>query len=234
MKQKIEKVIRNKKVAIALMECAVAIGCIVIFCLFMIPKDRIPDTTHSYSKVERVTKYKVVDNYMTRVMPLTDYKTFKEIAEKTLNNGAEGKNYTVKVYSDSEKTKEVTSGYIASGMIAEAESEVAKTTEVAGERAEVIEEKSTGAVVDNEEKETELVVESGEEKLESGTEEGNNNTKEEVKGNEESKVEEDKEIVSYRISVIGDMTKDGDINVTELTKITKCVIGLSNWKFSEE
>ena len=234
MKQKIEKVIRNKKVTIALMECAVAIGCIVIFCLFMIPKDRIPDTTHSYSKVEKVMKYKVVDNYMTRVMPLTDYKTFKEIAENTLNNGAEGKNYTVKVYSDAEKTKEVTSGYIASGMIAEAEREVAKTTEVVGETAEVTEEKSTGAVVDNEEKETELVVESGEEKLESGTEEGNNNTKEEVKGNEESKVEEDKEIVSYRISVIGDMTKDGDINVTELTKITKCVIGLSNWKFSEE
>ena len=186
MKQKIEKVIRNKKVAIALMECAVAIGCIVIFCLFMIPKDRIPDTTHSYSKVEKVTKYKVVDNYITRVMPLTDYETFKQIAESTLNNGAEGKNYTVKVYFDAEKTKEVTSGYIASGMIAEAENKAVNPTEVAGK--------------------TEL----------------------------EENEEENNKTVSYTISILGDMTKDGDINVTELTKITKCVIGLSNWSFTEE
>ncbi|MGN1297247.1 MAG: leucine-rich repeat protein [Clostridia bacterium] len=224
MKQKIEKVIRNKKVTIALMECAVAIGCIVIFCLFMIPKDRIPDTTHSYSKVEEVTKYKMVDNYITRVMPLTDYETFKEIAENTLNNGAEGKNYTVKVYSDAEKTREVTSGYIASGMIvegtAETERKVGESTEVVGETEVEV---------------TESVVGNEEEKLENGLEEVENDTIDEVDGKEKSEVEEDdKEIVSYRISVIGDMTKDGDINVTELTKITKCVIGLSNWSFTEE
>ena len=224
MKQKIEKVIRSKKVAIALMEFAVAIGCILIFCLFMVPKDRIPDTTHSYSKVEKVTKYKVEGNYMTRVMPLTDYKTFKEIAENTLNNILGEEKYTVKVYLDAEKTQEVTSGYIASGMIVEGtvenESRVRESTEVAGE---------------TEVEATELVVENEEEKVENGLEEVENDTRDEADGKEESEVEEDdKEIVSYRISVIGDMTKDGDINVTELTKTIKCVIGLSNWSFTEE
>ena len=71
MKQKIENVMRNKKVMIALMEIAIAIGCIVIFYLLMSTNNRVKETTYSYSKVEEVTEYRVVDNYITRVMPLT-------------------------------------------------------------------------------------------------------------------------------------------------------------------
>ena len=60
MKQQIGKVIKNRKVQIALMESAIAIGCIIVLCLMMIPKDMIPDTTHSYSifKTE-VSKYEI-------------------------------------------------------------------------------------------------------------------------------------------------------------------------------
>lgn len=212
MKQKIENVIRNKKVVIVLMECLIAIGCIVVFGLMMIPKDRIPDTTHSYSKMENPTQYEVVNNYMARVMPLTDYETFKEIAENTLNNGITAKKYTVKVYEDIEKTQEVTSGYIVSGMIVEGteetESKVEESTEAENRIVETTEIKSTEEVVENE--------------------------KEKVDSKEENEVEDEKKTVSYKISVIGDMTKDGDINVIELTKMIKCIVGLSDWKFEEE
>ena len=185
MKQKIENVIRNKKVAIALMECFVAIGCIIAICLLMTPKDKVLETTYSYSKVEEVTEYRVVDNYITRVMPHTTYETFKEIAENTLNKASEDVKYTVKVYLDAEKTEEVTEGYIASGMIVEAIEE--------SEEVEVEEEQLS----------------------------------------EEVSAEESKGII-YTVSVIGDMTKDGDINVTELTKLIKGVIGLSEYNFTEE
>ena len=169
MKQRLENMIRNKKVMIALMEIVIAIGCIVIFYLLMSSNNRAKETTYSYSRVDEVTEYRVVDNYITRVKPLTSYKTFKEIAEKTLNDASENVRYTVKVYSDVEKTEEVTEGYIASGMIAEA---IVSTGE------------STGPI--------------------------------------------------YTISVIGDMTKDGDISITELTKLIKGVVGLSDWAFTEE
>ena len=166
MKQKVEKIIRNKKIVIALMECLAVIGCIIAMFVLMMPKDRVLETTYSYSKVEGVTRYKIVDNYIARVRPLTTYEAFKEIAENTLNNVSDDVQYTVKVYQDEEKTEEITEGYIASGMIAE-------------------------AITESEE-------------------------------------------VSYSISVIGDMTKDGDMNVTELTRTIKGVIGLSDWKFTEE
>ena len=171
MKQKEEKKIKNKRISISLLQLGIIIGCIVIFYIIMTPKDRVKDTTYSYSKLEEVKEYKVEENYITRVRPLTEYKTFKETVEYTLNNNQEGKTYTIKVYTDLNKTQEVTEGYIVSGMVLEGIPNSDETTN---------------------------------------------------------------ETVTYTISVIGDFTKDGDIGIGELTKIIKGVVGLNNWRFTEE
>ena len=155
MKQKIERVMKNKKMLIGLMELAVVIGIIAIFCLLMIPKDRVPNRTHSYSKME-VTEYEIVDNYITRVMPLTEYEAFIEIAKTTLNNASEDANYALKVYKDAEKTEEVTEGYISSGMFVEitTENEATeedRTNEIENETTnEVTNERSEGVVEEKE------------------------------------------------------------------------------------
>ena len=119
MEQKEEKKIKNKRLSILLLQLGIIIGCIVIFYIVMTPKDRVKDTTYSSSKLEEVKEYEIEGEYITRVRPLTEYKSFKETAEYTLNNNQEGKTYTVKVYLDSNKTQEVTEGYIASGMVLE-------------------------------------------------------------------------------------------------------------------
>ena len=172
MKQNKEKKIKNKKLSILLLQCAIAIGCIIIFYIVMTPKDRVKDTTYSYSKLEEVKEYEIEGNYITRVRPLTEYKVFKETAEYTLNNNQEGKKYKVKIYSDSNKAQEVTEGNIKSGMVLE--------------------------------------------------------------GIPNSENAEKAQTVTYNIAVIGDFTKDGDINVTELTKIIKGVVGLNDWIFTAE
>ena len=45
MKQKEEKKIKNKRLSILLLQCAIVIGCIIIFYIAMTPKDRVKDTT---------------------------------------------------------------------------------------------------------------------------------------------------------------------------------------------
>ena len=195
MKQRLENVIKNKKVMITLMEILIAIGCIVIFYLLMSSNNRAKETTYSYSKVEEVTEYRVVDNYITRVEPLTSYETFKEIAENTLNNASEDVQYTVKVYSDAEKTEEVTSGYIGSGMIVEA---IEKTEETATEEQTKIESEET------------------------------------IEEQPSEELPEESTGITYTVSVIGDMTGDGEINIIELTKLIKGVVGLTDWRFTEE
>ena len=87
MKQKIERVIRNKKLLIGLAELAVVVGIIAIFCLLMIPKDRVPNRTHSYSK-EEVTEYEIVDKFI---------ECFKIILEK-INNEEKLVNEEIKVF----------------------------------------------------------------------------------------------------------------------------------------
>ena len=197
MKQKIKRVIQNKKMLIGLAELAVVIGIIAIFCLLMIPKDRVPNRTHSYSRVEQ-EEYEIVDNYITRVLPLTEYETFIETATETLNNASEDANYVLKVYKDAEKTEEVTEGYIASGMF-----------------VEVVEERQTNVEEVNE---------------------GIENKAENITTNEISSEEiaQESKDLSYIVRVIGDMTGDADINVTELTKMIKGVVGLTGWDFTEE
>ena len=202
MKQKLENVMKNKKVMIALMEIAIAIGCIVICYLLMSSNNRAKETTYSYSKLEEVTEYKVVDNYITRVMPLTTYDTFKEIAENTLNAASENVQYTVKVYSDAEKTEEVTDGYVASGMVVEALEKVEPLNVEETEEQETV----------NETSETESV---------QTVQEQNQELAEETEG------------MIYTVSVIGDMTSDGDVNVTELTKLIKNIIGLKDWELTD-
>ena len=118
MEQKEEKKIKNKRLSILLLQCAIVIGCIVIFYIAMTPKDRVKDTTYSYSKLEEVKEYEVEGNYITRVRPLTEYEIFKETAEYTLKIKY-GRTYDVKVYLDPNKTQEVTDGYIKSGMVLE-------------------------------------------------------------------------------------------------------------------
>ena len=202
MKQKLESVMKNKKVMIALMEILIAIGCIVICYLLMSSNNRAKETTYSYSKLEEVTEYKVVDNYITRVMPLTTYDTFKEIAENTLNAASENVQYTVKVYSDAEKTEEVTEGYIASGMVVEALEKVEPLNVEETEEQETV----------NEISETESV---------------------QAVQDQRQELAEETEGMIYTVSVIGDMTSDGDVNVTELTKLIKNIIGLKDWELTD-
>ena len=182
MKEKGEKKIQSTKFAIILLECLIVIASIIGLYLVLTPKDRVKDTTYSYSKLEEIREYEIEGEYITRVRPLTEYNRFKETAENTLNKNEEEITYTIKVYSDTNKTQEVTEGYIKSGMLLEGIQNV----------------------------ETE-------EEIEEGTESETTN-----------------ETVTYTISVIGDFTKDADINVTELTKIIKGIVGLNNWIFTEE
>ena len=123
MKERAERKIRNKKVMIALMEYIVTLGCLLV--AFVMISGKKIEQTSSYAKPEEVTKYEVVeDKYLTRVRPVTEYETFKEIAENSLNK-------VIRVYKDESKTEEVIDGIITSGMVVEAESEgeIAEPTE---------------------------------------------------------------------------------------------------------
>ena len=226
MKSKIMQTIKNKKIQIALMECLVAIGCVIVLFVMTMAKYNLLDTTYSYSKVNtEVSEYSIEGNYMTRVMPLTQYEAFKKIAETTLNKKFKEKSYSIKVYVDENRTKEMTSGYIASGMVVVAipkdDENINKT-----ETIELPVNEKTENDIETEKKVEETIDKTSQEII------GEEKTKEIAEESEKS-INTTEEI-AYTISVIGDFTKDGDINVTELTKIIKCVVGLNNWNFTEE
>lgn len=83
MKDNREGKIKNKKIAIALMEYVVTLGCLLIAFVMFVNKDRIKQV-NSYAKPEDVIEYRIEEGYMTRIRPLTEYETFKEIVGNTL------------------------------------------------------------------------------------------------------------------------------------------------------
>ena len=116
MKKNTEGKIKNKKVIIVLMEYIVTLGCLFLAFVMLTGKDRIKQVS-SYAKPEKVNRYELVeDKYLTRVRPLTDYDSFKVIAESTLNK-------PITVYADITKTEVVEEGYITSGMVVEVKDE---------------------------------------------------------------------------------------------------------------
>ena len=114
MKQKIEGAIKKRKVIMAIMEIILIIACSIFIWIMTIPKDKFLASTYSYSKVE---KYEINGDYLTRVMPQTDYETFIKIAQNTIEDTV-SQDFSIKIYKDKGKTQEVTSGYIATGMVA--------------------------------------------------------------------------------------------------------------------
>ena len=157
MKQREERTIRKKKIAIAIMEYLVILGCLITLFVMLTPKEKITKTASSYAKPEEVSKYKIENEYITRVRPLTEYSVFKGIAEETLKDNL-GNSYEIRVYTNAEKEEEVTKGYITSGMVVEC---------IRGEETE-----------------------------------------------------------GYTVRVVGDLTGNGDCNVTELTQIIRHIVGL--------
>ena len=98
----------------AIMEIILIIACSIFIWIMTIPKDKFLASTYSYSKVE---KYEINGDYLTRVMPQTDYETFIKIAQNTIKDTV-SQDFSIKIYKNKEKTQEVTSGYIATGMVA--------------------------------------------------------------------------------------------------------------------
>ena len=159
MKQKNEGKFKVKKVLINLMEFLITIGCLITLFILLTPKEKITKDAYSYSRPEEVTRYVLVNEYITRIRPQTKYSDFKRIAENTLS-------CEIKVYSDESKGREVTSGIISSGMIVDA--------------------------IDGE------------------------------------------DIEEYKANVVGDMTRNGDCNVTELTQIIRKIVGLTSLTEEQE
>ena len=159
MKQNEERAIGKRRILIALMEYLVILGCLITLFVMLSPKERIKQTS-SYAKPEEVSEYRIVNDYMARIRPLSKYNEFKEIAEKTIEKNL-GNSYEVKVYTNAQKTEEVTEGNIASGMIIECK-----------ENSEIIKD--------------------------------------------------------YIANVVGDITGNGDSNVTELTQIIRHIIGIES------
>ena len=104
MKQKIEGAIKKRKVIMAIMEIILIIACSVFIWIMTIPKDKFLASTYSYSKVE---KYEINGDYLTRVMPQTDYETFIKIAQNTIKDTV-SQDFSIKIYKDKGKTQEVT------------------------------------------------------------------------------------------------------------------------------
>ena len=225
MKQKIVRAIKNRKIQIALMECVVAIGCMIVLFVMMKPKEDFLASTYSYSKVE---SYEIVGNRITRIMPQTNYETFIKIAKNTLKDEIKDGDI-VKVYTDEARTKEVTSGYVTTGMVIVITPEVVDGKEEKSENTvtqisseNVNASNVTNSTQSNTLNETNTNAISGESQT----------STDDLTGQEEEEVVSE-EIV-YTINVIGDLTGNGDINVTELTRIVRGVVNLKSWEFKEE
>ena len=255
MKQKMEDAIKRRKAIMVIMEIILVIGCIISIWIMSIPKDKFLASTYSYSKVE---KYEINGNYITRVMPQTDYETFIKIAQNTLKDTV-SEDFSIKVYKDKEKTQEVTSGYITTGMI------VAVNSENEEKKEEIVEQKdesanqvvSANTINANSNSEKQNVI-SEDEKAKNKTNENAINetnavaqnvvdsenvdvenkvdtrsSSEDVLEDSETKDEVNKGL-EYTINVVGDLTGNGDMSVTELTRIVRGVVKLKNWDFKED
>ena len=255
MKQKMEDAIKRRKAIMVIMEIILVIGCIISIWIMSIPKDKFLASTYSYSKVE---KYEINGNYITRVMPQTDYETFIKIAQNTLKDTV-SEDFSIKVYKDKEKTQEVTSGYITTGMI------VAVNSENEEKKEEIVEQKdesanqvvSANTINANSNSEKQNVI-SEDEKAKNKTNENAINetnavaqnvvdsenvdvenkvdtrsSSEDVLEDSETKDEVNKGL-EYTINVVGDLTENGDMSVTELTRIVRGVVKLKNWDFKED
>ena len=226
MKQKIEGAIKKRKVIMAIMEIILIIACSVFIWIMTIPKDKFLASTYSYSKVE---KYEINGDYLTRVMPQTDYETFIKIAQNTIKDTV-SQDFSIKIYKNKEKTQEVTSGYIATGMVAVVNYKDMVTNENVAESKNKSEE---NVVDENNENSmnTENATDSNSTNIANENEEENLSDENDKKTGDNQEVSKDLE---YTISVIGDLTGNGDMNVTELTRIVRGVVKLKNWDFKDE
>ena len=226
MKQKIEGAIKKRKVIMAIMEIILIIACSVFIWIMTIPKDKFLASTYSYSKVE---KYEINGDYLTRVMPQTDYETFIKIAQNTIKDTV-SQDFSIKIYKNKEKTQEVTSGYIATGMVAVVNYKDMVTNENVAESKN----KSEENVVD-ENNENSMNTENATDS--NSTNIANENEKENLSDENDKETGDNQEVskdLEYTISVIGDLTGNGDMNVTELTRIVRGVVKLKNWDFKDE
>ena len=226
MKQKIEGAIKKRKVIMAIMEIILIIACSIFIWIMTIPKDKFLASTYSYSKVE---KYEINGDYLTRVMPQTDYETFIKIAQNTIKDTV-SQDFSIKIYKDKGKTQEVTSGYIATGMVAVVNYKDMVTNENVAESKNKSEE---NVVDENNENSmnTENATDSNSTNIANENEEENLSDENDKKTGDNQEVSKDLE---YTISVIGDLTGNGDMNVTELTRIVRGVVKLKNWDFKDE
>ena len=226
MKQKIEGAIKKRKVIMAIMEIILIIACSIFIWIMTIPKDKFLASTYSYSKVE---KYEINGDYLTRVMPQTDYETFIKIAQNTIKDTV-SQDFSIKIYKNKEKTQEVTSGYIATGMVAVVNYKDMVTNENVAESKN----KSEENVVD-ENNENSMKTENATDS--NSTNIANENEKENLSDENDKETGDNQEVskdLEYTISVIGDLTGNGDMNVTELTRIVRGVVKLKNWDFKDE
>ena len=226
MKQKIEGAIKKRKVIMAIMEIILIIACSVFIWIMTIPKDKFLASTYSYSKVE---KYEINGDYLTRVMPQTDYETFIKIAQNTIKDTV-SQDFSIKIYKNKEKTQEVTSGYMATGMVAVVNyKDMATNENVAGSK----DQSKENVVDENNENSmnTENATDSNSTNIANENEEENLSDENDKKTGDNQEVSKDLE---YTISVIGDLTGNGDMNVTELTRIVRGVVKLKNWDFKDE
>ena len=226
MKQKIEGAIKKRKVIMAIMEIILIIACSVFIWIMTIPKDKFLASTYSYSKVE---KYEINGDYLTRVMPQTDYETFIKFAQNTIKDTV-SQDFSIKIYKNKEKTQEVTSGYIATGMVAVVNYKDMVTNENVAESKN----KSEENVVD-ENNENSMNTENATDS--NSTNIANENEKENLSDENDKETGDNQEVskdLEYTISVIGDLTGNGDMNVTELTRIVRGVVKLKNWDFKDE
>ena len=226
LKQKIEGAIKKRKVIMAIMEIILIIACSIFIWIMTIPKDKFLASTYSYSKVE---KYEINGDYLTRVMPQTDYETFIKIAQNTIKDTV-SQDFSIKIYKNKEKTQEVTSGYIATGMVAVVNYKDMVTNENVAESKN----KSEENVVD-ENNENSMNTENATDS--NSTNIANENEKENLSDENDKETGDNQEVskdLEYTISVIGDLTGNGDMNVTELTRIVRGVVKLKNWDFKDE
>ena len=226
MKQKIEGAIKKRKVIMAIMEIILIIACSIFIWIMTIPKDKFLASIYSYSKIE---KYEINGDYLTRVMPQTDYETFIKIAQNTIKDTV-SQDFSIKIYKNKEKTQEVTSGYIATGMVAVVNYKDMVTNENVAESKN----KSEENVVD-ENNENSMNTENATDS--NSTNIANENEKENLSDENDKETGDNQEVskdLEYTISVIGDLTGNGDMNVTELTRIVRGVVKLKNWDFKDE
>lgn len=217
MKQKIEGAIKKRKVIMAIMEIILIIACSVFIWIMTIPKDKFLASTYSYSKVE---KYEINGDYLTRVMPQTDYETFIKIAQNTTKDTV-SQDFSIKIYKDKGKTQEVTSGYITTEMVAVVNyKDMATNENVAGSK-----DKSKENVVD-ENNENSMNTENTTDS--NSTNIANGNDEESLSDENDKEIGDNQEVskdLEYTISVIGDLTGNS-VNVYGKT------VGIANYENS--